>query len=228
MGFEPTRGDPIGVAGQRLSHSAKVSVASPPRKSVPLDIAEPSAKPYAQQLMLAHAHPRLCCQPGGCSPPPPTHHHRHRHRTKNHHALVPPTPPFPQPHLPPPAHVLHCLYAQPHRRRISSLHTYAEPILSFTLSYPPPPPRPRLPSPPPRTRTHTPTKPHVNCPRACYTLEVPSPLLTTAPRCADDFAPRELPLRIAAVFSPTQAGIEPTRAHSVALAARRFRSLGEA
>ena len=25
MGFEPTRGDPIGLAGRRLSHSAKVS-----------------------------------------------------------------------------------------------------------------------------------------------------------------------------------------------------------
>ena len=27
MGFEPTRGDPIGLAGRRLSHSAKVSLA---------------------------------------------------------------------------------------------------------------------------------------------------------------------------------------------------------
>ena len=26
VGFEPTRGDPIGLAGRRLSHSAKVSV----------------------------------------------------------------------------------------------------------------------------------------------------------------------------------------------------------
>ena len=26
MGFEPTRGDPIGLAGRRLSHSAKVSL----------------------------------------------------------------------------------------------------------------------------------------------------------------------------------------------------------
>ena len=25
MGFEPTRGDPIGLAGRRLNHSAKVS-----------------------------------------------------------------------------------------------------------------------------------------------------------------------------------------------------------
>ena len=28
VGFEPTRGDPIGLAGRRLSHSAKVSSAS--------------------------------------------------------------------------------------------------------------------------------------------------------------------------------------------------------
>ena len=28
MGFEPTRGDPIGLAGRRLSHSAKVSLGS--------------------------------------------------------------------------------------------------------------------------------------------------------------------------------------------------------
>ena len=28
MGFEPTRGDPIGLAGRRLSHSAKVSTGS--------------------------------------------------------------------------------------------------------------------------------------------------------------------------------------------------------
>ena len=27
VGFEPTRGDPIGLAGRRLSHSAKVSLA---------------------------------------------------------------------------------------------------------------------------------------------------------------------------------------------------------
>ena len=26
VGFEPTRGDPIGLAGRRLSHSAKVSL----------------------------------------------------------------------------------------------------------------------------------------------------------------------------------------------------------
>ena len=26
VGFEPTRGDPIGLAGRRISHSAKVSV----------------------------------------------------------------------------------------------------------------------------------------------------------------------------------------------------------
>jgi hypothetical protein len=26
VGFEPTRGDPIGLAGRRLSHSAKVSM----------------------------------------------------------------------------------------------------------------------------------------------------------------------------------------------------------
>ena len=26
MGFEPTQGDPIGLAGRRLSHSAKVSL----------------------------------------------------------------------------------------------------------------------------------------------------------------------------------------------------------
>ena len=29
VGFEPTRGDPIGLAGRRLSHSAKVSDAHP-------------------------------------------------------------------------------------------------------------------------------------------------------------------------------------------------------
>ena len=28
MGFEPTRGDPIGLAGRRLNHSAKVSLGS--------------------------------------------------------------------------------------------------------------------------------------------------------------------------------------------------------
>ena len=27
VGFEPTRGDPIGLAGRRLNHSAKVSLA---------------------------------------------------------------------------------------------------------------------------------------------------------------------------------------------------------
>jgi hypothetical protein len=52
--------------------------------------------------------------------------------------------------------------------------------------------------------------------------------LRVAPRCADDVAPREVPLRIAAVFSQTQAVIEPTRAHPVAVAARRFRNLNEA
>ena len=30
VGFEPTRGDPIGLAGRRLSRSAKVSVVIPP------------------------------------------------------------------------------------------------------------------------------------------------------------------------------------------------------
>ena len=29
VGFEPTRGDPIGLAGRRLSHSAKVSHGGP-------------------------------------------------------------------------------------------------------------------------------------------------------------------------------------------------------
>ena len=28
MGFEPTQGDPIGLAGRRLNHSAKVSMAA--------------------------------------------------------------------------------------------------------------------------------------------------------------------------------------------------------
>ena len=28
VGFEPTRGDPIGLAGRRLSHSAKVSMSA--------------------------------------------------------------------------------------------------------------------------------------------------------------------------------------------------------
>ena len=28
MGFEPTQGDPIGLAGRRLNHSAKVSVSN--------------------------------------------------------------------------------------------------------------------------------------------------------------------------------------------------------
>jgi hypothetical protein len=33
VGFEPTRGDPIGLAGRRLSHSAKVSHGGIPRKA---------------------------------------------------------------------------------------------------------------------------------------------------------------------------------------------------
>ena len=32
VGFEPTQGDPIGLAGRRLSHSAKVS--SPPSRAL--------------------------------------------------------------------------------------------------------------------------------------------------------------------------------------------------
>jgi len=181
VGFEPARGDPIGLAGRRLSHSAKVSVAAPPRKSVPLYIAEPSANMYAQQLMLAHAHPRLCCQPSGCSPPPPPptrhHHHRHHHRPRYHHYH----------HHPKTTTSLRRqrrLFPNPtsHRPRTfsiafppNSIAAASRRFLSFTLSYPPPPPRPRLPSPPPRTRTHTPAKPHVSSPRACYTLEAPSP-----------------------------------------------------
>ena len=40
VGFEPTRGDPIGLAGRRLSHSAKVSLAigSPILNSRPIAI----------------------------------------------------------------------------------------------------------------------------------------------------------------------------------------------
>jgi hypothetical protein len=33
VGFEPTQGDPIGLAGRRLSHSAKVSLSSWPKLS---------------------------------------------------------------------------------------------------------------------------------------------------------------------------------------------------
>ena len=34
VGFEPMQGDPIGLAGRRLSHSAKVSLSEPIRVSV--------------------------------------------------------------------------------------------------------------------------------------------------------------------------------------------------
>ena len=41
VGFEPTRGDPIGLAGRRLSHSAKVSLATTSLRDLHIACAEP-------------------------------------------------------------------------------------------------------------------------------------------------------------------------------------------
>ena len=41
VGFEPTRGDPIGLAGRRLSHSAKVSLATTSLRDIPIARSKP-------------------------------------------------------------------------------------------------------------------------------------------------------------------------------------------
>ena len=51
MGFEPTRGDPIGLAGRRLNHSAKVSLARTPLDSRAHTIARKPTKPNNEQNM---------------------------------------------------------------------------------------------------------------------------------------------------------------------------------
>ena len=54
VGLEPTRGDPIGLAGRRLSHSAKVSTATaePLKYVAPQLICESTAQPLPPALQL--------------------------------------------------------------------------------------------------------------------------------------------------------------------------------
>ena len=54
VGFEPTRGDPIGLAGRRLSHSAKVSVIQPPRFSTLSFLVSISSKARRPSTLAKH------------------------------------------------------------------------------------------------------------------------------------------------------------------------------
>ena len=78
VGFEPTRGDPIGLAGRRLSRSAKVSSDEPSGTST-IDVAvlrsERSPPPHDRQLpvtssLLAHRSCRhaVVLRAGSCPP----------------------------------------------------------------------------------------------------------------------------------------------------------------
>ena len=51
MGFEPTRGDPIGLAGRRLSHSAKVSDAKYVH-GLDLKLEKPLSEPWGCAMMV--------------------------------------------------------------------------------------------------------------------------------------------------------------------------------
>ena len=50
VGFEPTQGDPIGLAGRRLNHSAKVSVITLHRNGVDCYIGHDSLAEWSKAV----------------------------------------------------------------------------------------------------------------------------------------------------------------------------------